>query len=194
MREEIALQVDPANPGQYFACCGLLELAHRMRPGAEAWFADGHFMLRGLDSAAQLLNALLECEIVNTMTSEQKRRRKELGEMGQKALKADPALEAEKKAVDSLWRESPCCLAILSALGWTGSGYAQRRQELQDLGRTAVDSRHRDGLAEPDAAGWRRARRLVALEFGERLRSVELRFQHWRLRCGPGRGVCFRTV
>lgn len=107
MSAEIAVRVDLANPGQYFACCGLLELAHRMRPGAEAWFADGHFKLRGLDSAAELLNAMHQCDIANTMTSEQKRRRRELGEMGQKSLKADPALEAEKKTLDSLWRESP---------------------------------------------------------------------------------------
>jgi len=28
-------QVDVTNPGQFFACCGLLELAHRLCPGAE---------------------------------------------------------------------------------------------------------------------------------------------------------------
>lgn len=35
---EIAVQVDVTNPGQFFACCGLLELAHRLWPDAEAWF------------------------------------------------------------------------------------------------------------------------------------------------------------
>ena len=34
-----ALTVDPTNPGQFIACCGLLELAGRLRPGAEGWFA-----------------------------------------------------------------------------------------------------------------------------------------------------------
>jgi hypothetical protein len=34
----ITVPVDPANPGQFFACCGLLELAHGLWPGAEAWF------------------------------------------------------------------------------------------------------------------------------------------------------------
>ena len=32
----IQLNVDPTNPGQFFACCGLLELADRLRDGAEA--------------------------------------------------------------------------------------------------------------------------------------------------------------
>ena len=38
----IMVAVDPTNPGQFFACCGLLELADRLWPGAEGWFAvDG---------------------------------------------------------------------------------------------------------------------------------------------------------
>lgn len=36
----ITVAVDPTNPGQFFACCGLLELADRLWPGAEGWFAD----------------------------------------------------------------------------------------------------------------------------------------------------------
>lgn len=35
----ITVKVDPTNPGQFFACCGLLELADRLWPGAEGWFA-----------------------------------------------------------------------------------------------------------------------------------------------------------
>jgi hypothetical protein len=30
--------VDLTNPGQFFACCGLLEFADRLWPGAEGWF------------------------------------------------------------------------------------------------------------------------------------------------------------
>ncbi len=37
----IRVNVDPTNPGQFFACCGLLELADRLWPGAEGWFAEG---------------------------------------------------------------------------------------------------------------------------------------------------------
>ena len=39
----ITVAVDPTNPGQFFACCGLLELADRLWPGAEGWFAGGEF-------------------------------------------------------------------------------------------------------------------------------------------------------
>jgi CRISPR-associated protein Csb3 len=33
----IAIPVDLTNPGQFFACCGLLELADRLWPGAAGW-------------------------------------------------------------------------------------------------------------------------------------------------------------
>lgn len=39
---DITLDVDLRNPGQFFACCGLLDLASRLWPGSEGWFAgDG---------------------------------------------------------------------------------------------------------------------------------------------------------
>jgi CRISPR-associated protein Csb3 len=36
----ISIPVDVTNPGQFFACCGLLELAHRRWSGATGHFAD----------------------------------------------------------------------------------------------------------------------------------------------------------
>jgi CRISPR-associated protein Csb3 len=39
----IRVNVDVTNPGQFFACCGLLELADRLWPGAEGWFEEGVF-------------------------------------------------------------------------------------------------------------------------------------------------------
>ena len=33
-----SVSVDVTNSGQFFACCGILELAHRLWPGAEGWF------------------------------------------------------------------------------------------------------------------------------------------------------------
>lgn len=39
----LRVRVDPTNPGQFFACCGLLELADRLWGGAEGWFEDAEF-------------------------------------------------------------------------------------------------------------------------------------------------------
>ena len=36
----ITIPVDLTNPGQFFACCGLLELSDRLWPGAKGWFAS----------------------------------------------------------------------------------------------------------------------------------------------------------
>lgn len=44
----ISVRVDPTNPGQFFACCGLLELADRLWGGSESWFDNSAFYLRPL--------------------------------------------------------------------------------------------------------------------------------------------------
>jgi CRISPR-associated protein Csb3 len=57
----IQINVDPANPGQFFACCGLFELADRLWPGCETWFdksgmefSIGHSAREDLDAGALL--------------------------------------------------------------------------------------------------------------------------------------------
>ena len=54
MRPTIRIQVDPTNPGQFFACCGLLELADRLWPGSEAWFDYDRFSLSANEPDASL--------------------------------------------------------------------------------------------------------------------------------------------
>ena len=59
----IRIKVDPTNPGQFFACCGLLELADRLLDGAEGWFEDSKFLIRPLgfvDARALNLGGLLQ--------------------------------------------------------------------------------------------------------------------------------------
>lgn len=49
----ITVSVDVTNPGQFFACCGLLELADRLWPGAEGWFEEEMFrVVCGIDLAS----------------------------------------------------------------------------------------------------------------------------------------------
>ncbi|MFO0881793.1 MAG: hypothetical protein U0840_31230 [Gemmataceae bacterium] len=55
----IRIQVDPTNPGQFFACCGLLELADRLWPGAEGWFAEEGFIIRCDGDLRRLLAILV---------------------------------------------------------------------------------------------------------------------------------------
>ena len=37
-RNNISIPVDLTNPGQFFACCGVLELAGRLWPRSDGWF------------------------------------------------------------------------------------------------------------------------------------------------------------
>lgn len=46
----IRVAVDLTNPGQFFGCCGLLELAGRISPASEAWFTDSTFHLASPDA------------------------------------------------------------------------------------------------------------------------------------------------
>jgi len=50
----ICFRVDPTNPGQFFACCGLLELADRLWSGVEAWFDCGKFLIVAEEPVASL--------------------------------------------------------------------------------------------------------------------------------------------
>ena len=56
----IKVAVDLSNPGQFFACCGLLELAHRLWPGAEGWFESGAFFVSRSGTILELLAPLIE--------------------------------------------------------------------------------------------------------------------------------------
>jgi CRISPR-associated protein Csb3 len=63
----IRVRVDPTNPGQYFACCGLLELADRLWAGAEGWFEDQHFNIRASQPGTliELLRGFKACRPVD---------------------------------------------------------------------------------------------------------------------------------
>ena len=59
----IRVNVDPTNPGQFFACCGLLELADRLWHGAEGWFEGRQFCLQAQGSFSQIIEELKESEL-----------------------------------------------------------------------------------------------------------------------------------
>jgi len=115
IESSIRVGVDPTNPGQFFACCGLLELADRLWAGAEGWFepSGNHFSIRRppskgeICSTGAIIEELARCRMTNTMTSAQLARREELAAMPKKQREAIATLEAEKKALDALWREAP---------------------------------------------------------------------------------------
>lgn len=54
----IRVKVDLTNPGQFFACCGLLELADRLWPGAEGWFDKQEFCIACGGALSDLLREI----------------------------------------------------------------------------------------------------------------------------------------
>lgn len=112
----IGVRVEPTNPGEFFACCGLLELADRLWRGVEGWFdGRGHFLLRPAHAmpsfgGSALIEAVARCGLGNAMTESELKRREDLSAMPKKHREAVGSLEVEKKALDALWRESPILL------------------------------------------------------------------------------------
>lgn len=64
IQADISVQVDLTNPGQFFACCGLFELADRLWPGAEGWFSDNLFHIACDGSLVDLIQSVTDAELV----------------------------------------------------------------------------------------------------------------------------------
>lgn len=64
----IEVKVDVTNPGEFFACCGLFELADRLWPGAEGWFEDAEFRITCNGNLNTLLETLAHTPINSSVS------------------------------------------------------------------------------------------------------------------------------
>ena len=106
----IRVKVDVTNPGQFFACCGLLELADRLWPGAEGWLEAGEFCVACRGTLTELLAQFSACKLVNAMTESEHARFAELTALGGNGRKVISGAEDELKALDALRREAAIVL------------------------------------------------------------------------------------
>jgi CRISPR-associated protein Csb3 len=152
------VNVDVTNPGQFFACCGLLELAHRLWPGAEGWFDHSKSMFaisaNGISVTVDYLNhALANCD-VSGLSEEQCREREVLEAENRRLRKQGQKLPNEKeerrKELGTLARQGAIRLGkpfdivldwwqtddkdITTPKTWAG------RQELHRIARAAQDA------------------------------------------------------
>lgn len=102
----ITIPVDLTNPGQFFACCGLLEVADRLWPGAEGRFARDNFALRCEGNLIRLVEGLHGFTVTNAMSSDEKSRLEHLSSMTKKSLQ-QAGFEEERKRLESRRREAP---------------------------------------------------------------------------------------
>lgn len=97
-----SVNVDPTNPGQFFACCGLLELADRLWPGAEGWFADGKFHVACEGTLAELLTQFAQVQISSSLSEAQLDRLGTLLSVSEATL--NTAAIEEKERLKEMWR------------------------------------------------------------------------------------------
>ncbi len=106
------VNVDVTNPGQYFACCGLLELVDRIQPNSFGWFdASGEFHIAFSGDAitgSDFMRLLSGCELRNTMSEHELECLKGLKSIPKKSQSDQETVQKEK--LESLWRESPIVL------------------------------------------------------------------------------------
>ncbi len=99
----IVVKVDVTNPGQFFACCGLLELADRLWPRAEGWFSDNEFHIACDGCLTVLLEKLAHTSVNSSVTDKELQR---LGTLlsAKKSALAEEELQ-EKDMLRTKWKE-----------------------------------------------------------------------------------------
>lgn len=105
----ITVAVDPTNPGQFFACCGLLELAGRLWPGAESWFGSMEFSITGGGTILNLLDAVRQAGLQSELSPALEQERNALESKKRQLKRAGQALDAveekRRKELGTLLRE-----------------------------------------------------------------------------------------
>lgn len=74
----ICIDVDLTNPGQFFGCCGVFELAHRMWPGATAYFEDAQFLISE-GELKELVERVSKAPLISLMESDRSASPMQLG-------------------------------------------------------------------------------------------------------------------
>ncbi|MGH7778822.1 MAG: type I-G CRISPR-associated protein Cas8g2 [Candidatus Binataceae bacterium] len=112
----ISVRVDPTNPGQFFACCGLLELADRLWGGVEGWFEndEGEFVVTApaarLDIQELILKlvcARLSSDLTPSLQCERQKLEKKKRELKKPGKELPKAEEQRRNDLGKLLREGP---------------------------------------------------------------------------------------
>lgn len=105
----IRIKVDPTNPGKFLACCGLLELADRIWPGAEGWFEDRTFCIDARGGLEELLENLTASQINSSLTDHGLKRLGTL--LSAKKAALSPSEAEEKQRLSEQWKRERLLLS-----------------------------------------------------------------------------------
>jgi CRISPR-associated endonuclease/helicase Cas3 len=161
----IMVKVDSTNPGQFFACCGLLELADRLWGGAKGWFGDGKFYVADGGTLRELLTAVGTSELGQLDPGDDFSSPIELGPPFRLRLDWWTDERAGGKAL-KVWAGSMRSVRIARAMR-----HALLRPELQeegmfDRGMVVLDPTEPDKKVEPYYFDGRRGANAQALDIG----------------------------
>ncbi len=125
-KPNITVQVDLTNPGQFFACCGLFELADRLWPGAEAWFDEDTFCIACTGEMTRLLQSLIDSELRSSVGDEGLRRLGTL--MSAKKSSLSDQDQREKESLRAMWQAESLVLGapFNIVLNWWRDEYNNR--------------------------------------------------------------------
>lgn len=101
MSEPLRIPVDVTNPGQFFACCGLLELAARLWPSTTGRFIDNHFEIACVPDNMTILTViqrLQEVGLSGALTPKLKTELDHLEAEKRKTKREGGSLTAEREA------------------------------------------------------------------------------------------------
>ena len=131
-KPSFSVHVDVTNPGQFFACCGLLELAHRLWPGTEGWFEEeeGIFSVCTSDPSTtlqRLFDDLRKCEICGLSEKDRKERNdleKEKRRLRRERKELSEEKEQRRKDLGTMARKGAIFLGspFFLALDWWQTG------------------------------------------------------------------------
>ncbi len=161
----ICVNVDVTNPGQFFACCGLLELADRLWPGAEGWFEDARFSLSGTGSLHELIGSLCAAKLTQLDPADDKSSPIEIGPPFR--LRLDWWLDerADGRAL-KVWAGSMEGVRIARAMQSALSDARFRQADLFDAGLVVNDPNCPKKKVEPFYFDCRRAQNAHSRDVG----------------------------
>lgn len=109
-KPNIRVSVDVTNPGQFFACCGLLELADRLWRGAEGWFEDQAFCIACDGTLLDLLSKLATAQINSSLSDQELQRLGTL--LSAEKASLTPTEVEEKDRLREMWKKERLHLSM----------------------------------------------------------------------------------
>jgi len=167
------MDVHVTNPGQFFACCGVLELADRLWPEAEGCFQDTSFLIWGTGGLRQLIDRLQGAGLTQLDPADDKSSPIQIGEPFRLRLdwwQDDRAGGSGLKVWAGSMEGVRIARAMLAALSDPSFG----QPGLFNVGMVVNDPNHPEKKVEPFYFDSRRAQNAHSRDVGFSLNDLKL--------------------